>query len=425
MFQAIAMPGAASGMDNYTVEVEMQADAEEEDCMAEDHIVPEKPEQKPEEEGRSGQDEIAPVAGEEPQAPDDGKGNDKEKKKGGPNRKVKVCCCCEDPAVPGTIYCCVHRATEKTIARQLKWQTKAVQDWAKEAKKNAKSDPDRKWAQLLLRVEIKCPSLGDRTFRALFNFLEHKERYSRKNGVKEKYVARYMSHRMYTKWAVDQGGYSEKEALTEWARMDSYPEWPRKWRGGGKDKALLVHMWDEVEGFSESSHAMEMELAAKRVSVPKTQEDLGARIESLGHGHQRLEDMGGAGATLMKLMESGGMDQSNLNAFASETPCDGEPGKVHKSSDRLDLGEMIFPSGEHQGGDRQTPVKKQRRDDDHDQSPEGSGAGGGAGGLAQRKRKPLEEFEKMDEITELLTKYGEGFKDVAGACEKASDLMVT
>ena len=78
------------------------------------------------------------------------------------DQPAKQCMCCEAPLVKGSGYCMVHKATVECIKRQLKWQDEKEQKWVKAAQKKAKSDPEQAWIQLVLRVEAKCPSLGQR-----------------------------------------------------------------------------------------------------------------------------------------------------------------------------------------------------------------------------------------------------------------------
>ena len=162
----------------------------------------------------------------------DEKKEDKTGEKKGQKKAVarvpNACLCCEEMALPSALYCPLHSATDKVVARQMKWQTKETVGWIKTIKKDAKRDPQRRWVQMLLRVELKCPGLGNRAFRAKYNFVEHIERYSKKNGIRESYVARFMTKRMYFKWAVDEGGYTLKEADAEWVRMEDTQGWPVK-----------------------------------------------------------------------------------------------------------------------------------------------------------------------------------------------------
>ena len=43
--------------------------------------------------------------------------------------------CCEDTAVPGHLYCVVHKATVDVITRQLKHQSEDEKEWVLAAKK--------------------------------------------------------------------------------------------------------------------------------------------------------------------------------------------------------------------------------------------------------------------------------------------------
>lgn len=73
------------------------------------------------------------------------------------------CICCDVEAVAKDPCCAVHKATVACIQRQLKWQSLEEQQWVKSAKKNSRTDKEQRWVQLILRVEAKCPSLGERT----------------------------------------------------------------------------------------------------------------------------------------------------------------------------------------------------------------------------------------------------------------------
>ena len=99
-------------------------------------------------------------------------------------------------------------------------------------------------------MEALCPSLGQRTFRAKFDFVEHIERSKTAEGIRHRYVARFMTWPEYHKFAKDTAGLEEQYITAEWTMMERTPEWPRDDKGKPNgSRRYLVHMFDEVEGY--------------------------------------------------------------------------------------------------------------------------------------------------------------------------------
>ena len=258
-----------------------------------------------------------------------------------PNRKEKVCFCCECVCVKGHMYCDVHKRTRDVIRRQLKTQDKEETDWVKRVEKIKKTDPDEQFKQLLLKVELLCPSLGERTFRPRFDFVSHVKEWSTSTGVRHKYVARFMSWKQFLIWSKENNSMDLRQCTDEWALMEKTKEWPRKQMRG--ELYFLVHMWDEVEGFQQQMEKHSMLLTAKPTKIPKKDEDLAAMKDSLMTGHSSLGggEFAGPGADLAKLLAKSGnsmLDSSGLGIFGGTSDTFTEKdsaGKVVKSSDRL------------------------------------------------------------------------------------------
>ena len=63
--------------------------------------------------------------------------------------------------------------------------------------------------------------------------ISHHAQVTTETGVRERYVARFMTWAVFLTWATDQGGMTDKEAAEEWAMMERTPNWPSNFNGPG------------------------------------------------------------------------------------------------------------------------------------------------------------------------------------------------
>ena len=174
-----------------------------------------------------------------------------------------------------------------------------------------------------------------RQYRAKYDFVEHVEMWTKKEGVREKFRSRYMTSKMYFSWATTSGGLTVREAHAEWARVEATPGWPTKTLGsvGASKIGYLMYMFDEVEGYKDEEHAIALQALSKRHKC-KSEEDRDARIQALDYDHKHLSEFAGPGGFLAKQMEASGMDHGLNQLRKDEDTFDGEPGVLTKGNQK-------------------------------------------------------------------------------------------
>eukprot|EP00969_Alexandrium_andersonii_P288630 12759239-Alexandrium_andersonii.AAC.1 len=80
----------------------------------------------------------------------------------------------------------------------------------------------------------------------------------------------------------------DREAAREWQSMLDTPRWPKDNKGKDGAQRVLCHMFDEVEGFSESAEQNQLELEGPAKKNP-TESEVGGMIGELGKNLQGFD----------------------------------------------------------------------------------------------------------------------------------------
>ena len=98
------------------------------------------------------------------------KGQGKPKAKAAQGAAFKKCLCCPVEVYPTKVYCKFHSATVDYIKRKMKILPKHEQTYLNKLEKQKKEETSD-WIQMIMRVEMECPSLGEKKHRTVFQFV--------------------------------------------------------------------------------------------------------------------------------------------------------------------------------------------------------------------------------------------------------------
>lgn len=224
-----------------------------------------------------------------------------------------------------------------------------------------------------------------------------------------------MTLKMFLNWATSSGVLTAQEAQAEFARLEATPNWPSKKMGtiANPQIGYLIHMFDEVEGFKEQSHSIEVCESSKRAGISSNAEDHAARLQALDYDHQHVSQFAGPAGFLAKQTDHG------LNMLRNDEDTfnfGGNAGTVEKGSSKLPAFSTLMPVNVlGTGGSPQSsvppspsnpavispgdhPITPQKRIDGQD-----APTPPGEGDTKRRKKATMEEVHKLDAVSAHCT----------------------